>query len=81
MGNPPFEERYFEEFEVGTEFSAADVRTITESDITTFAGLSADIHPIHMSQQYAEKHLVLEGRVAHGTLVFLSSPRGLLGSS
>ncbi|GAB6862924.1 MaoC family dehydratase [Haloplanus litoreus] len=70
MGKPPFEKRYFEEFDVGDEFAVEDVRTITDSDINTFAGLTADVHPIHMSDPYVADHPVLEARVAHGTLVF-----------
>lgn len=70
MGKPPFEERYFEEFDVGDVFTVKDVRTITESDVNTFAGLTADVHPIHMSDPFAADHPVLEERVAHGTLVF-----------
>jgi acyl dehydratase len=70
MGKPPFSERYFEAVGVGDEFTVEDVRTITESDVNTFAGLSADVHPIHMSEPYAADHPVLEGRVVHGTLVF-----------
>jgi acyl dehydratase len=57
----------FDEFAVGDEFFTAS-RTITESDVTTFAGLSGDFNPIHMNKEFAD-NTPLQGRVAHGMLV------------
>lgn len=57
----------FDEFEVGQEFTTAS-RTVTESDVVTFAGLSGDFNPIHMDREFAQ-NTPLEGRVAHGMLV------------
>ena len=37
---------YFEEFEVGQKIMTVG-RTVTESDIVTFAGLSGDYNQIH----------------------------------
>jgi acyl dehydratase len=57
----------FDEFNVGDEFFTAS-RTITESDVVTFAGLSGDFNPIHMDREFAD-NTPLKGRVAHGMLV------------
>ncbi|UCE74276.1 MAG: MaoC family dehydratase N-terminal domain-containing protein [Methanomassiliicoccales archaeon] len=59
--------RRFEEFDVGEEFTTA-CRTITESDVVTFAGLSGDFNPIHMDREFAD-NTPLKGRVAHGMLI------------
>ncbi|UCF09159.1 MAG: MaoC family dehydratase N-terminal domain-containing protein [Thermoplasmata archaeon] len=57
----------YDEFEVGQEFTTAS-RTITESDVVTFAGLSGDFNPIHIDKEFADS-TPLKGRVAHGMLV------------
>jgi acyl dehydratase len=59
--------RNFDEFEIGEEFTTAR-RTVTESDVVTFAGLSGDFNPIHMDREFADSS-PLKGRVAHGILV------------
>lgn len=58
---------YFEEFEVGQELVTAG-RTITESDIVRFAGLSGDFNQMHTDAVYAAEG-PFEQRVAHGLLV------------
>lgn len=58
---------YFEQFEVGQEVATAG-RTITESDILRFAGLSGDFNQIHTDAIYAQ-HGPFGRRVAHGMLV------------
>jgi 3-hydroxybutyryl-CoA dehydratase len=57
---------YFEEFEVGQKFISAG-RTVTESDIVTFAGLSGDFNQIHVDAEYSKASLAGQ-RVAHGLL-------------
>ncbi|MDA3833058.1 MAG: MaoC family dehydratase [Spirochaetales bacterium] len=42
-------------------------QTITDADIKTFAGLSGDNNPVHMSEEYAEKSR-FKKRIAHGLL-------------
>ena len=42
-------------------------QTILDSDIKTFAGLSGDNNPVHMSELYAEKSR-FKKRIAHGLL-------------
>jgi acyl dehydratase len=69
---------YFEEFEVGQRFVSAG-RTITESDIVTFAGLSGDYNQIHTDAQFCADSPFGE-RIAHGLLV-LSIASGLVAQS
>jgi len=42
-------------------------KTITETDIVMFAGLSGDFNPIHMNSEYAKQTRFNE-RIAHGLL-------------
>jgi 3-hydroxybutyryl-CoA dehydratase len=58
--------RYFEEFQVGDTVVSAG-RTITETDIVNFAGLSGDYNQIHTDAEYARKGMFGQ-RVAHGLL-------------
>jgi len=58
---------YFEEFEIGQKLVTAG-RTITESDIVRFAGLSGDFNQIHTDAAYAAAGPFAQ-RVAHGLLV------------
>jgi acyl dehydratase len=69
---------YFEEFEVGQRFYSAG-RTITESDIVSFAGLSGDYNQIHTDAQFAESTPYGQ-RIAHGLLV-TSVASGLIAQS
>lgn len=62
-------DRYFEEIEAGETYAVEQVRTITETDIVNFAGISGDFHPLHMSTEHAEDTDFGE-RLAHGNLVF-----------
>jgi acyl dehydratase len=65
---------YFEEFEVGMELETRG-RTITETDIVNFAGLSGDFNPMHTNAVFAEQ-TQFGKRVAHG-LLGLSIASGL----
>lgn len=57
---------YFEEFEVGATMRTRG-RTITESDIINFAGVTGDYNPMHTSEPYA-KTTQFGQRIAHGML-------------
>ena len=57
---------YFEEFEVGQKVITVG-RTIAESDIFTFAGLSGDFNQIHTDADFS-KDASFGQRVAHGLL-------------
>ncbi|MDW4527338.1 MaoC family dehydratase [Rossellomorea marisflavi] len=46
---------------------AACSKTITESDIVMFAGLSGDFNPVHIDKEYARTTRFKE-RIAHGML-------------
>jgi 3-hydroxybutyryl-CoA dehydratase len=57
---------YFDEFEEGQSISSVG-RTITESDIITFAGLSGDYNQIHTDAEFS-RNTPYGQRVAHGLL-------------
>ncbi len=65
---------YFDEFEPGQRITTAG-RTVTESDIVNFAGMSGDYNQIHTDAAYSQSSLAGQ-RVAHGLLV-LSIASGL----
>ena len=65
---------YFEEFVVGDKASST-TRTITESDIVAFAGISGDYNELHTSETFASNGLFGK-RIAHG-LLGLSVASGL----
>ena len=69
MSSPTFQPRgkYFEAFEIGQTLITAG-RTITESDIVSFAGISGDFNQMHVDAQYAAAGEFGQ-RVAHGLLV------------
>jgi 3-hydroxybutyryl-CoA dehydratase len=50
-------------FQIGKQASFS--KTVTESDVTTFAGLIGDFNPIHVDAEYARKSRFGQ-RVAHG---------------
>ncbi|MBQ9144976.1 MAG: MaoC family dehydratase [Clostridia bacterium] len=56
----------FDELKIG--MSAETTKTITETDVVLFAGLSTDINPLHINEEYA-KTTVFGSRIAHGILV------------
>jgi acyl dehydratase len=64
--NPLRHGLYFEEFSVGMEISSPG-RTVTESDIVGFAGISGDFNQIHTDATYSASSPFGQ-RVAHGLL-------------
>jgi acyl dehydratase len=60
--------RYFEELEAGETFRSPS-RTISESDIYTFAGMTGDLTDIHISLTAAAESAVFQERPAHGLLL------------
>jgi acyl dehydratase len=56
----------FDEFEIGARYETQG-RTITESDVATFAGLSGDFNPLHTDAEFA-KSTPFGERIAHGML-------------
>lgn len=55
----------FEEIEIGE--SASFTKTITETDVYLFAGISGDFNPLHVNEEYA-KTSPFKTRIAHGGL-------------
>ena len=58
--------------------SASFTKTITEADITLFAGYSGDFNPAHINAVEAEQSM-FHGRIAHGMLSagFISAVLGM----
>ncbi len=65
---------FFEEFQIGDSAESVG-RTITETDVVNFAGISGDYNLIHTDAEYTKGHMFGQ-RVAHGLLV-LSIASGL----
>lgn len=59
---------YFEDFAAGAVFESRG-RTITETDVVQFAGLSGDFVQLHTNEEYARRS-PFGRRIAHGALVF-----------
>ena len=51
--------------EVGA--SASFSKTITETDVVLFAGITGDFNPVHIDEAHAQQ-TQFEGRIAHGML-------------
>ena len=58
---------YFEQFEIGQTL-VTTARTITETDIVNFAGMTGDFNQIHTDAEFAATDTFGQ-RVAHGLLV------------
>ncbi|WP_262173775.1 MaoC/PaaZ C-terminal domain-containing protein [Saccharococcus sp. Marseille-Q5394] len=57
---------FYEDFQIGDKFLSPS-RTVTETDVVNFAGLSGDYNLLHMDKEYA-KNTVFQERIAHGLL-------------
>jgi 3-hydroxybutyryl-CoA dehydratase len=73
--------RFFEDFQPGMTVTTA-TRTMHDADVTLFAGLTGDLHELHLSDEYATT-TPFGRRIVHGALVFslsvgLTSATGLL---
>ena len=55
----------YDELEIGQE--ASFTKTITESDVYLFAGISGDFNPLHVNEAFA-KTTPCKTRIAHGAL-------------
>lgn len=55
----------YEELKVGDVASFS--KTITETDVCLFAGISGDFNPLHVNEEYAKKTR-FKTRIAHGPL-------------
>jgi acyl dehydratase len=59
---------FWEEWEIGKSFETA-ARTVTETDVVMFAGISGDYNPLHINEEYCKK-TQFGTRIAHGPLVY-----------
>ncbi|WP_147693337.1 MaoC family dehydratase [Vogesella mureinivorans] len=53
--------------DINIGMSASYSQTITDADVKSFAGISGDNNPVHMSDEYAESSR-FKKRIAHGLL-------------
>lgn len=53
------------EMKIGQDASFS--KTITEADVTLYAGVTGDLNPAHINEEYA-KNTMFKGRIVHGML-------------
>ncbi|KOS68396.1 enoyl-CoA hydratase [Lysinibacillus contaminans] len=65
----------YEDIQIGDK--ASFTKTISESDVYQFAGITGDFNPVHINSEYANQ-TVFKERVAHGILTagFISAVLG-----
>ena len=66
---------YIEDLAVG--MSASFAKTVTEADVVLFAGVTGDLNPVHINEEFAQRTM-FKGRIAHGMLSagFISAALG-----
>ena len=62
----PDARRYYDEIEVGEQYESPG-RTVTETDIVMFAGVSGDYNVLHTDAEFMKQSIFGE-RIAHGLL-------------
>jgi 3-hydroxybutyryl-CoA dehydratase len=65
MNYPELYGYYFEDLKLG--MSATVSRTITETDLRNFSGVSGDTNPMHLNEEFAKK-TPFGGCIVHGML-------------
>jgi acyl dehydratase len=75
VGDPDTEASVFHDIEVGRTVRTQG-RTVTESDLTNFAGVSGDFNHLHTDEERMADSMFGE-RIAHGMFVF-SAATGLI---
>ncbi len=65
MEHPGLNGFYFEELTLGQQATVS--RTITETDLRNFSGVSGDTNPMHLNEEYA-KATPFGGCIVHGML-------------
>ena len=66
MAPKPTKEKHLEDLQIGQE--AVFTKTISESDIYLFAGITGDFNAIHVDESYA-RETPFGRRIAHGFLI------------
>ena len=66
---------YLEDLAPG--MTALYAKTVTDADVVLFAGISGDVNPVHLNQEFADRTM-FRGRIAHGMLTasFISTVLG-----
>jgi 3-hydroxybutyryl-CoA dehydratase len=66
---------YLEDLAPG--MTALYAKTVTDADVVLFAGISDDVNPVHLNQEFADRTM-FRGRIAHGMLTasFISTVLG-----
>lgn len=59
------QELTYDQIQIGDEASFS--KTIAESDIYQFAGITGDFNPLHVDKEFAS-HFLFKERIAHGIL-------------
>jgi acyl dehydratase len=59
---------YWEEWEIGAEFKSP-ARTVTETDMVIFNGLSGDYNPLHVDEEFC-KTTQFGTRIVQGPLIY-----------
>ena len=67
MAGTAMEGWYLEDFTIGETYKSIG-RTVTETDVVNFAGLSGDFNPLHMDEEFARTGSIFGHRIAHGML-------------
>ena len=72
---------FLEDFEIGKTYRSIS-RTVTETDVVNFAGLSGDFNPLHMDDEYAKSESIFGHRIAHGMIgpVFMTGLSNQMGN-
>src|ERR1700722_2925198 len=65
MGHHDLDGYFFEDLNMG--MSATVSRTITETDLRNFSGVSGDTNPMHLNEEYAAR-TPFHGCIVHGML-------------
>ena len=65
MNYPELYGYYFEDLKLG--MAATISRTITDTDLRNFSGVSGDTNPMHLNEEFA-KSTIFKGTIVHGML-------------
>lgn len=57
--------KYFEDFVIDEEYVSPG-RTVTETDLVLYAGLSGDYNQVHTDEEYCKQVSIYKKRVMHG---------------